>query len=154
MICPDCGAELKYGTEIDHVTCNFCGAVVMLNDDAAKMDRLLKAKSNAIIRDTATRIRYENEQHKRELEKMALENDHKLSPYKDLNPIQRHQYNKEKKAEAEIKRTEAEIKLKELEVKQAAIDAINEPNENRTFLISMGILAVLVLALLLFAFLG
>ena len=140
--CPDCGAQLTYGTEIDHVTCNFCGSVIMINDEAAKKDRILKAESNAIIRDTATRIRYENEQHKRELEKMELENDHKLSPYKDLTPFQRMQYSKEKKSEAEVK-------IKELEVKQAEIEAQQAPEENRMFVIAMGFIVVLFILILL-----
>ena len=132
------------------MTCNFCGSVIMLNDDTARKDRIIKAESNAIIRDTATRIRYENEQHKRELETMSLANEHKLSPYKDLTLLQRHQYNKEKRNEAELRMKELELKQAEIEAKQAEIDAKNAPSENLAFVLSMGLVVAMIIAMIIF----
>lgn len=67
--CPNCNASIPYGDNIEKVSCNFCGTDFVIADEAAKMNRILRAKSDAKKRDAQTQIEYEEYKTKLELKK-------------------------------------------------------------------------------------
>lgn len=42
--CPECGANLEVNQELDEILCNYCGTKVLIDDEAAKITRIEKAK--------------------------------------------------------------------------------------------------------------
>jgi len=68
MVCKHCGAMISYSDQIDHVTCNYCGATFMIDDAATETDRVLRAQSNAKKRDQEADIDYMRQQKQMELE--------------------------------------------------------------------------------------
>lgn len=46
--CDNCGASLKVNTDLNEFVCNYCGAKVLIDDEASNITRVEKAKLNAI----------------------------------------------------------------------------------------------------------
>lgn len=45
--CPNCGATLEYTSELEHMRCKYCDTDIILDDEAAKRNRILRAKADA-----------------------------------------------------------------------------------------------------------
>ena len=60
--CPNCSAELTANRELTKMTCNYCGAIVMVNDSASKVDRILNSVTSASERMLKANEEYQKKQ--------------------------------------------------------------------------------------------
>ena len=59
IVCKACGAPVPIGIDdIDHVTCPYCGTVLVLSEEAAELNRMLRVRSEARRRDQAADLEY------------------------------------------------------------------------------------------------
>ncbi len=76
--CPNCQADVRYLDNTDKLTCGYCGADVVIDDEATALNRILMAKTNAKQRDTQINMEYEKHQQtiqaKNEIKNFVLKN--------------------------------------------------------------------------------
>lgn len=57
--CPNCQANLEYAENAAHIKCEFCGASVVIDDEATELKRILNVQSEAKRRDSQIDLEYE-----------------------------------------------------------------------------------------------
>lgn len=71
--CPNCDADIEYRTDKDNFKCQYCGADVVIDDEATELNRVLNAKMNAQKREMEMNIEYENHQQALDAKKNIIE---------------------------------------------------------------------------------
>lgn len=61
--CPNCDADVEYRNDKDNMKCHFCGADIVIDDEATELNRVLNAKMNAQKREMDMNMEYEKHQH-------------------------------------------------------------------------------------------
>ena len=61
MKCPNCCAVLSFEGSVSTLVCDYCGSTILLDDEAAVLDRKLQAQSMAKERDAETEVAKEEE---------------------------------------------------------------------------------------------
>lgn len=78
--CPNCQADIHYQEDADKMTCHYCGADFVIDDEATELNRILNAKINAKQRDTQINMEYENHQH-------SIQSKNEIKNFIFRNPI-------------------------------------------------------------------
>lgn len=72
--CKNCGSNLKFNPELDEIICNYCGAKIMIDDEATKLNRIenIKLKSRKVNHEQYMKELKEKDNYKYEKDKKKM----------------------------------------------------------------------------------
>lgn len=78
--CPNCQADVQYQEDTDKLICSYCRADLIIDDDAAELNRILTVKGNAKQKYNEIHMEYEKHQ-------QAIQTQSKIRDFILKNPI-------------------------------------------------------------------
>lgn len=72
--CPNCSALLEYTGDLEHLHCRYCDTDILLNDEAARIHRIFRARSDARKKEMNLDMDYDLHHQKMEIMKVLMKN--------------------------------------------------------------------------------